>query len=400
MRIKILLLIFNVSAAFAVLEFQSRLSNFSVELLHNIVRGTDENVVISPYGLWSLLISMAYETSGVTREQFSTVLSLPEDRTLAVEGFTDLLTSLLGKRGVNLTIYNILICDKEDFHADSDSLLRLENDFNFQVQPANFRMPKEASDDARRYFMRFNFQSVAEIVRAEDFVNSSMIMCNYMTFEAKWAYSFNQVRSIDFYFDEKVMKYHEMSTTMRARSALIDFGSMTVSAIEVPFEGDDRFCMLLMLPLYGMGINSADEVYKNLRKVTLKDIFAKLKNDHGNLGLREETIKLPRCRYDSLVLLNRPLANMGLFSAFDDTANFSSIAKDDMYISEIAHRVKIEFTESHLRVYTTTPAYLMTPKRPPYESRMKPFVLFIMEKLTETVLFGGSFTLKECIPIN
>ncbi|XP_045771517.1 serine protease inhibitor 77Ba-like [Maniola jurtina] len=388
MRVVIFLLFF-ISASFGDLDFNSKTRNFSVELFYHTLQGSDRDVVISPYIVWSLLISMAYETAGMTWEEVSKVFLLTEDRSEIVEEFMKLRTSVLVNEGAAINLLNFLFYD-EHFKVYSDSIRRLEDDFRFITQRLYFEVPQQAAGSAMRTLRSYDVP-LRTLIRTEDFVDSTMIMCNYLSFTARWLKPFNvSDTSQDQYRDGNEMgKANMMYMKTRLRSS--NFESLHASVTELPYRGDGKYCMLLVRPYSGYDVR---HVLESLRGVSLKDVLDTLQQEATELGLREVEVKLPRYATNSRVILNMPLFNMGLSDVFDrNFANFNNFAEDKIYIGEIAHRVTIVITESETIVHTTTPAYGLNTRGPVKRIPVKePFIFFIIEKSSATVLFGGSYS--------
>ncbi|CAH2217384.1 jg24646 [Pararge aegeria aegeria] len=388
MRITITLIILIAASSFCDLDFNSKTRNFGVELLYHTVQGTDGNLAISPYAIWYLLTSMAYQTMGVTREEISEVLLLTEDRNEVLEGFISLRRLLVVNEGVNITLLNFLFYD-EGFLVKSDSLRMLEKDFRFITRRLNFAEPQMATNSALRALQKYGVPSPRNFIRTEDFVNSTMIMCNYLSFQASWLKPFNVSETSKIYYGNE----DNVGTSMMYKSERFrfsNFDSLKASVTELPYEGDGKYCMLLIRPYSGYDV---DEVYRNIRTVSIKDILAKLQSDVEEIGLKQILVMLQKCKIDLNLSLNEPLFHMGLTSMFDrDLANFENFGKDDIYISEIAHRVTIDISETQTIVYATTPSYLDNKPITSNETTLKPFIFVIIEKFTATVLFGGSYS--------
>ncbi|CAH2217382.1 jg24645 [Pararge aegeria aegeria] len=328
---------------------------------------------------------MAYETLGATREQVSKVFSLTEERSEVVERFINLRTSVLVNNGVFINLLNFIFYD-ENFHVLPDSIKRLENDFRFISQRLNFGETNQAANAAMRTLKEYRVP-LRTLIRTEDFVDSTMIMCNYLAFKAKWANPFNISNTMLVQYGNKTKKMMSMKGRLRSSN----FDSLKATVTEVPYEGDGKYCMLLIRPQRGYSIK---QVYGYLRKNSLKDVLVKLESDADEFGLKDVEVKLPRYATNSRVILNRPLFKMGLSDMFDSNfANFDNFADDKIYIYEIMHRVTVVITESETIVHTTTPAYSFNRAFPSEETAVaEPFVYFIIEKTTATILFGGSYS--------
>ncbi|XP_034830761.1 plasminogen activator inhibitor 1-like [Maniola hyperantus] len=391
----IIFLIFFISASFGDLDFNSKTRNFSVELFYHTLQGSDRDVAISPYTVWSLLISLAYETTGRTWEQFSKVFLLTEDRSKIVEEFRKQRTSVVVNRAMNVSLTNFLFYD-EQLNVHSDGIRRLENDFNFIATRLNFEAPQRAADSAFE-FMRSHHEVASNILRLkeEDFLNATMVMSNCLSFIAAWSKPFNVSNSSRDYYRDGNARGSEMMMYVKAQLQFWKSESLHASFTQLPLGDDGRYCMLLVRPDSGHDVG---RVLERLREVSLLDILNKMQEVAVSLGLGEVEVKLPRLAINSRLILNTPLSNMGLSDVFDQNfADFNNFAEDKIYVGDIAQTVSVYIREYGTIVSTTTPA---SPAFIPLEGRTpikqvpvrEPFIFFIMEKSTATVLFGGSYS--------
>ncbi|XP_069358748.1 serine protease inhibitor 77Ba-like [Maniola hyperantus] len=390
----LIFIIFFISASFGDSGFDSMSTNFSVKLFYltHTLQGSDLDVVISPYTVWSLLMSMAYESAGMTWEEVSKVFSLSENRSEIVEEFRKLRTSVLVNEGTLINSSNFLFYD-EHLNVHSDSIRRLENDFRFTAQRLNFEAPQLAADSMLRT-LHSHSANIRNLIRigAEDFVNSTMIMCNCLSFTARWSKPFNvSDTSRDLYRDGNVKGGVNMMY-MKAQLRSSNLESLHASVTELPYGDDGRYSMLLVRPDSGHDVGG---VLERLREVSLWDILINLRVGAVLFGEREVEVKLPRFAINSRVTLNSPLFNMGLSNVFDRSlANFNKFAEDKMYIGDITQRVTVDITESGTTVHSTTPAYaLQTTRTPAKRIPVKePFIFLIMETYSATILFGGIYS--------
>lgn len=387
------LLIIFAAVSLCDLDIYNKARKFSFELLYRIhdQADIDGDVVVSPFAAWFQLVCTAYGTMGATREQALKVLSLTEDMNEVVEGFANLRASVLVNQSVFKTFQNFLIYDA-NLNVHSESIRIFEKDFLFVARRLDFEEPQNAS---RTVMKIFKDHGVPPASWDEDIADSSMIMCNYLEFEAKWAYPFKLsgtvlVRKTD---DNILSVRSIMSSTSRFRSSNFEYLKATIT--ELPYEGG-KFCMLLIRPYMGYRVK---DVYGKLRsfQFSLRDVLVKLQNDNDEFGSPEIEVKLPLYFNTSVVLLDKPLFEMGLTDAFDRAeANFEKLSEDGIFISENFHGVSVHFTEENTYISSFTPAYAPAYKKtrvPRKELDLDdPSIYLIVEKTTAILLFAGDST--------
>ncbi|XP_023946303.2 serine protease inhibitor 3/4-like [Bicyclus anynana] len=363
MRVPIIL-IFFIAVSSGELDFYSKVRNFSTQLLYYTQLDTpadvDADFFISPYTVWYFLMIMVSETVGDTREQITRALSLDGRSDYMIE-FRNL-TRIIKSR----TIFGNYLYYDVNLKVRPDGVNRLR-DLGFFTERLNFKKPT------------FKEPIVPNI---EDFVNSSIIMSNAIHFTASWKHSLKSNYSvIENGFFEAM--YH-----VRAHFPSADFDFLKASVTELPYS-NDKYSMLIIRPHSGYNVS---QVYVKLKDVSLKDIVAKLEKDALEHGLVEVDVMLPSISANSHVIFNKPLENLGLLEIFNgNSANFYNLVEDDIYISEITQGVELTFTEEQTIVSATIPSKSggQLDKWKKIVPLKKPFISFIMEKSTGTILFGG-----------
>ncbi|XP_045775353.1 serine protease inhibitor 88Ea-like [Maniola jurtina] len=392
MRSVVLIIIFLIAASSGDSDFNSNVAKFSVELLYRTMQDAGwQSRVMSPYTIWSLLTSMAYENLGDTWEEVSNVFLLTKNRSEFVEAFTNLRQSVF--RVNNMVSWNFLFYD-ENFHIHSDSISRLENNFGFITRRFNFKDQQGATVFRLRILEEHLIPTIGwhGVLSIQDFINSTMIINNFSQFYAEWSNPFTNKLT-------PVYNGHRNSTgymtimSAKGRFRISNFESLKATVTELPYKGRE-YGMLLIRPHSGHEIQ---EVFNNLRNISLNDIFAKLQNDGDESGWNEVEVNLPSFSDETRINLNKPLFKMGLSSMFDEnSADFNNFSEDDIYISEITHRTSFVVNFNRTYIITTTPTLL-----PPSKSKRNdwtvvksndPFIYLIVVKSTVTLLFGGSYT--------
>lgn len=154
--------------------------------------------------------------------------------------------------------------------------------------------------------------------------------------------------------------------------------------LDMPY-GNKAFSMTVMLPLDG---KTTDDVLNNMNAVDWNDLLKRMSN-------KEVEVYMPRFKNQNKFILNEPLKNMGMKTAFTVNADFRNIADSDLMISRVIHDTYIELTEEGTEAAAVTIIEIMTTSMPveppviPVFRVNKPFVYVIREKSTGVILFAG-----------
>ncbi|CAG9792457.1 unnamed protein product [Diatraea saccharalis] len=390
MQLILLLFCFIVSCYCAV-EFSDRPRNFSIELLHYTQLETDGHVVISPFGIWTLMAGVALGATGNSYKQLAHTFLLPRDRNALVKGYRDLTSTVLNPttQGVTLLSTNFVFLD-DSFKIFPEFNRILQIDFKATIDVLDFQNPNSA-EKANSKIQRIT-GNIKNVLRANDFAESRMILVNVISFKGSWAMPFNKSNTKEELFYDEANKPIGRVNMMSQKSALAfsNIREMKCFALELPYGNDKKYSMLFLLPYRGVKIN---EAYQNFANVTFKDIFEQLEYDVEKFGDEEIDVKIPRFHITTNVVLNKPLNDMGVFDIFEpDRARFDKITNEDIFISGIVHKADIEVTEVGTVASASTEAYLINKISPPSFYANRPFMYFLMEKTTMTMLFGGIYS--------
>lgn len=389
MKIGILLLFFV--KCYADIDFSGRARNFSIELLYYTQLETDGHVVISPFGIWTLLAGVTLGASGNSRKQLSRTLLLPSNDNSIINGYVNLTKTVLDPRteGVTLKSKNFVFLDK-GFNILSDFKRLITNDFDSQVMTLDFKDPTAAS--VANALIENSGATVSNVLRSDDFSVSRMILTNVISFKGLWSLPFNRTDTqVEPFYDENKKQIGTVKMMyQRNQFPFSNMQSLQAHALELPYGNDNKYSMLILLPYPRSTVN---EVYMKLSKVTLTDIFKRLEDDIENFGLEDVDVKLPRFKISTNIVLNTPLIKMGVRDIFSSSAaKFGKITKEDIFISAIVHKADIEVTESGTVASAETSAYFADRITTPRFDANRPFIYFVIEKSTTTVIFSGIYS--------
>ncbi|KAL0860369.1 hypothetical protein ABMA27_009769 [Loxostege sticticalis] len=386
-----LLLLFQISACFCAIDFSDRPRNFSVELVHYTQLQKDGHVVISPFGIWTLLSAVALGATGNSYNELARAFILPKDTRTLVRGYKELTSAVLNPTttGVTLTSTNFVFLD-DNFKVFPDFERSIRTDFNATVTVLNFQDPNSAQI-ANNQIERTG-ANVKNVLHSEDFAESKMILTNVISFRGLWSSPFNTSDTKEeVFFDEQKKEIGRVNMMyQKAAFAFSNIRPMQSFALEIPYGNDKKYSMLFILPYPNVKVADA---YKNLAKISIKDIFKQLEQDVEEFGDEEIDVKIPRFKISTNLVMNKPLNDMGVYDIFQpNLARFDRVSNEEIFVSAIVHKADIEVTESGTVASATTEAYFADRISSPSFHANKPFIYFLMEKTTMTMIFGGIYS--------
>jgi serine protease inhibitor len=213
-----------------------------------------------------------------------------------------------------------------------------------------------------------------------------MYLINAVYFKGQWKYQFekSKTRPEPFYLAD--------GTEIQAQSMLQHenyayLQGTGFKAVELPYN-QGNFAMTILLPDAGKTVN---------------DVINQLSQENWNswnaqFAGRDIQLQLPKFKYAYEEKLMKPiLSAMGMGIAFDpNSADFTGINHEGgLYISEVKHKTFIEANEEGTEAAAVTSVEVGVTSAGPDPQPLflkidKPFVYFIREKSTGTILFIGT----------
>ncbi|XP_023935127.1 serine protease inhibitor 2.1-like [Bicyclus anynana] len=387
----ITIIVFTIASCYAA-EFSERPRNFSIELLYHTQLETNGHVVISPFGIWSLMAGVALGTSGNSRSQLTRAFVLPPQDEMIIDGYANLTQTVLDPttKGVSFTTRNFLFLDN-GFNIIDNFKRTLTKDFGAMVKNLDFKDSTSAARIANS-IIESSGATVSNVMRSDDFAESRMILTNVISFKGLWSSPFNvsDTTREPFYDENKNLLGDVNMMYQRAPLPYSHIKEMKAFVLQLAYGNDAKYCMLIVLPYPKVSVK---DVYAKFTTVSFKDIFNKLDDDVKEFGLEDVDAKIPRFKISTNIVLNKPLNKMGVYDIFSPKkANFQQITKEEIYISAIVHKADIEVTESGTVASASTSAYFADRISTPNFEANRPFIYFVMERSSATVIFGGIYS--------
>ena len=385
------LVLLFVGVCYCQVDFNERPRNFSIELLYHTQAETNGHVVISPFGIWTLMTGIALGATGNSYNQLARAFILPKNPSTLVRGYKQLTDSVLaqGNNGVSLASRNFVFLDN-DFSVYPDFRSTLQTEFGASLKILDFDDPNSARI-ANTYIEKSGGR-VSNVLRSDDFRESRMILTNVISFKGLWASPFNKSDTAlePFYDEDKNVAGSVNMMFQKGQFAFSNMQALKSFVVELPYGTNGKYSMIVILPYPSVRIA---DMYKNFAKVSLKDIFKRLQDDVDSFGMEDVDVKLPRFHISTNLVLNKPLNDMGVYDIFQpDMASFQRVTKDNIFVSAIVHKADIEVTESGTVASAVTTATFSDRISAPYFHANRPFIYFIMEKTTTTVIFSGIYS--------
>lgn len=354
-------------------------------MIHELTKAdAGKNVFISPTSI-SLALTMVYDgAAGQTRDDMASTMEI---RSLDPGGIDNqslyLMRSLTSRPNTTLSIANSIWLNK-DLQLNPGYQSEVGTYFDARASVVDFGSPSSAKTINDWVSNKTNGRIDSIVQPPLDSVKA--VLVNAVYFKGKWATAFNKSDTQDGDFtagDGTGIKVQMMS-----RSGDFDYlETDAFQAIELPYN--DNLSMIVFLPKQSVLSNpKIEDFVQGMDQAKWNDWLSQFRQEKG-------TILLPRFKTTYSAILNQPLKDSGMGSAFSDNADFSLMSQTPLKIDEVIHKTFVETDEEGSEAAGVTAVVMVAtampiqPEPPFYMKADHPFFYAIYDKQTGSILFMG-----------
>jgi len=356
---------------------------FAFDLLKQITReqpGT--NVFISPFSVSTVLQMVVNGAAGDTKAEMQRVLKTaglpPEALNSACK---DLNQSLNSQPGVILNLANA-IWYKEGLHLKPAFVSVNKQFFQAELAGVDFTKP-ESAQTINHWADVKTSGKIKQVVRWPFDPLTRVILANAIYFKGKWDRQFDKSKTQPHVF-------HLSGGGEKQTPTMWQHGDFSYQeddgyqAVRLPYIGG-RLQMYLFLPATN---SSPAKLLADFSGEAWRDkILPQFEKHKG-------TLALPRFKMEYAVVLNDPLKALGMKQAFAKTANFSAMAGEPLYVSEVKQNSFVDVNEEGTEAAAVTTVTMKAKGvfRPEKLFVMivdRPFLFVIGDDQTKSILFMG-----------
>lgn len=343
----------------------------AISLLKNVsdVTPKSENVVVSPYSAAVALSMLAEGAEGQTRVEFDNALG----------GVLYKAEDLGGNDTVIVKSANSVWID-DNFSPRNRYVNLLEKDFDAFLDVENFADPVTIKA-INNWCSEHTNGKITEIIDRLD-PGNVMVLINALYFNAPWENEFDPALTTDQTFNgltgqSKVRMMSNKGYYMYAEH-------QGFQMIQLPYLGLE-YAMYVVLPPEG------EDMEKLLSKMDASVYSAAM----DMLSQQEVRFMMPKFKVETSMLLNKPLQNMGIKTAFTPAADFSGIAEmGPLVLDLVKQKCYIDVSEKGTEAAAVTSAQIrLTSARPvakvPVMRVDRPFFFVIADGENNKILFAG-----------
>lgn len=357
-------------------------NEFAMNMLSGINAAyEDQNVFISPFSISTALSMTLNGANGETKEAIKEVIGLKNlsDETIN-QTYKDLVTYIYGlDRGVTLNVANSTWYKQElTILSSFEDLLR--EFYSAEVKEANFTDPAtlDLINNWIEHETNGKIKDMLDVIPP----NAVMYLINAIYFKANWSVQFDPDKTENRNFtliDGNVKQVPTMyADAVTYRSSYDNENKLRL--IDIPY-GNGAYGFTIIMP------DDPSLIDQVVNEFTIADMEKMLQDT------RESTLEvyLPKFKIEFKELLNDYLVAMGMGVAFTGQADLSRLFEEDLNlaISRVIHQSFLEVNESGSEAAAATVVEIVETSLPPALRVDRPFLFFIRERNSNTILFSG-----------
>lgn len=367
-------------------QLKNGINEFSMNMYSALP--ADKNIFYSPYSIASALSMLDVGAGGTTKNELENALGITD-----LDEWNDEMKAYLSKDWSQNTFVNTansVWMNKGTTWAaniNSDFLTPAKDYYSGEIYEADFDGQADKVIQNVNNWVSDNTNKMIPEILKEIPGGTVMMLINAVYFEGKWDTPFTEDKTFQssFYGTDKESVV-DMMHLYGEHFAYMDNGE--IKGITLPYDGDNVVMKVFMPTADDGDINELFDKLSNEEKQKLIDSL----DDASNVEI--DTLQLPKFTDEqSIDGLDDILKNMGIQSAYSESADFSKIA-DGIAVSSVNHKAKVIVDENGTKAAAETDIMIketaMMPSEETYNFIVdKPFVYVIEDQSTGMILFMG-----------
>uniref|UniRef100_A0A8C6U641 Serpin domain-containing protein n=1 Tax=Neogobius melanostomus TaxID=47308 RepID=A0A8C6U641_9GOBI len=355
-------------------------ADFAFALYKNInsKNAAGKNIFYSPLGIATALSMLSTGARGNTHDQMFSALGYSSMNQTSVNDAYEHLLLMMGHNQQNqvLNVGNGLAV-RTGFAPLGSFIADVKTHYSAEIFNVDFEKPQEAASEINQFISDKTQGKIKDMVKDLDSA-MAMVLLNYVYFRGQWEKPFEDDKTdkAEFHVDENT----KVMVDMMMRTGRYDFFQDVdnhTSVIMLPYKGNTS--MMIVLPDEG-------------RMKEVEDVMCKhhLKHWHDSLTRQSVDIYLPKFSVSVDAALDDTLKELGMNDAFGDTADFSGISEEvKLKVSKASHQAMLSVDETGTEAAAVTTIEVMPMSMPEKMVLNRPFLMFILEHSTRSILFMG-----------
>lgn len=363
-------------------------NDFSFDLFASVNSShPSENVFISPFSISTALSMTLNGAEGETLKAMKETLHVNElteqEINEAYKSLADYLLQL--DNTVNLQVANSNWY-RNDLVINESFESSLQKYYNAEVKPTDFDDPATL-DQINGWIEDKTNGKIKDMLDAIP-GNILMYLINAVYFKADWQYQFDKNQTAEHPFQLSDGSSVNVPTMYSEGITLGFSSSSSAQLLDIPY-GNGQYMFTVVLPNDAAAINALVETFS-------ADHLAALLADTNQITTH---LYMPKFKLEFKEELKEVLTHMGMGIAFSGEAAFGRLFENNVNanVSRVLHQSFLEVNEEGSEAAAATVVEIVeTSAGPPAAIKInRPFLFFIREKHSNTILFSGKLMNPE-----
>ncbi|CAL1586097.1 unnamed protein product [Knipowitschia caucasica] len=358
-------------------------ADFAFALYKNINSKTaaGKNIFFSPLGVSTALSMLSTGARGETHKQmFSTLNYNNMNQSFVDDAYTHLFHMLGHSQESQVLNVGNGLALRTNFAPLDSFTANIKEHYSAEIFNVDFQKPQEAAAEINTFIAKKTQDKIKDMVKDLD-PATAMVLINYVYFRGQWEKPFdaNFTSKAEFTVDENTKVEVDMMKRTGRYDFYLDMDNHTL-VILLPYKGNTS--MMIVLPDEG-------------KMTEVEDVICKdhIKHWHDSLIRASVDLEMPKFSISGDAALDESLKELGMTDAFGDKADFAGISEEvKLKVSKASHKAVLSVDETGTEAAAATTIEVMPMSMPERLSLNRPFLVFILEHSTKSILFMGKIS--------
>jgi len=359
-------------------------NKFAFDLYSELDKSESGNIFYSPYSI-SVALAMTYEgAKDQTAKEMKSVFHFPESNILE-PNFGAIYNDINKENDQYELKTGNALWVQQDYPFLADYMSRVEKYYGGKAANVDFINKNEETRQTINNFIEVQTNNKIKDLIPEGFLDSMtrLVLTNAIYFKGTWTWQFDEKKTQEQDFkitptnivQAPIMRMYPEKT--RFNYAQLD----DLQILELPYKGD-KISMLILLP---------KEDLKSIENNLTLEKLNEYKSEMAETKL--DSIVIPKFEFDTKYFMKETLANLGMPTAFSESADFSGMTGSrDLFIDFVIHQAYVKVDEKGTEAAAATAVGIKLTAIPQETNDFiadHPFIFAIQDKTNGNILFFG-----------
>jgi len=327
-------------------SFVNSYNQFAIKSFKTLIASEEKNQIVSPFGLYSSLLSIYYGSAGITKEELREILKINNDDSLMLSSYSTFINEFydISNEKYKFILGNSLWY-QNDINISTEFKDKYANKLCLELQATDFKAnPVAATQRINSWVSEKTEGIIMNILSTDDISeNTQAILANTVLFDAEWLYQFDKSQTQKGIFHD----YHNSIDSVYFMNQVRNYKyyeNEEFKILNLPYIGGD-FTLIIVLPTE----------YNKLNPEIPEDIFEILIDSTSFFQPHRVKVTLPKFRVENSISGEELLKKMNVKHLFSNDCDLSKLFPNEkIFVNNIFQKNLFEINEKHSVFVSTT----------------------------------------------